>query len=92
MTTVPVKISLQNSTSLPRILWMEPLGEDFTLLPGEEVEIVFRRGRPSIVEHAESTQIYIEETDLLDYDVLLDGKVLECGHNRQAALDAGLKF
>jgi hypothetical protein len=103
------RISVRNDADKPRAIWLEPLAEDFTLLPGEELEIVARdkAKQPwfALVERPDSTQVYVEGTslDLRDgarackqliggYQVLQGAKRLECGHNRKAGLDAGLKY
>jgi hypothetical protein len=89
---------------------LEPWADDFTLLPGEEFEIIARDKvkQPwfALVESPDATQVYVESLSCWDsedgaaayeqsvgcFDVLRDGKRLECGHNRQAALDAGLNL
>jgi hypothetical protein len=89
-----VKIGVSNNTRRPRIVCVEPWGEDYTLLPGEQLEIVCRDDSEEpwfhVVEWEDSSQVYIERGQYPD--VMQGGKRLECGHNRQAALDAGLKF
>ena len=78
----------------PRIVWVEPWAEDFTLLPGEEVEIIARNDSEQpwffLIEWPESTQIYLEASS--DFEVLQNGNRLECGHNRKVARDAGLQL
>jgi hypothetical protein len=86
---------VQNSTERPRIVWVEPWAEDFTLLPGEELEIVARNNSEQpwfyVVEWPESTQVYLEAASS-DFEVFQTGKRLELGHNRKAGVDAGLKY
>jgi hypothetical protein len=95
MADFSARLRVQNSTERPRIVWVEPWAEDFTLLPGEELEIRARNdsGQPwfSAVEWPDSTQVYLEDVGS-DFEVLQNGNRLECGHNRKAALDAGLKL
>ena len=94
MAGLPARLGFSNNTKRPRIVWLEPWGEDFTLLSGEQLEIVCRAdsGQPwfHVVEHEESTQVYIESGDYPE--VLQNGQRLECGHNRQVARDAGLSL
>jgi hypothetical protein len=107
--SLTARITVRNDADNPRIIWLEPLTEDFTLLPGEELEIVARDDSEqpwfALVEWPDSTQVYIEgiSLDFRDgaracqqligsYEVLQGGKRLECGHNRKAAMDAGLKL
>jgi len=88
------KIGVSNNTKRPRIVWLEPWGEDYTLLPGEQLDIVCHDDSEQswfhVVEHEESTQVYVEGGGYPD--VIQSGQRLACGHNRQAALKAGLKF
>jgi hypothetical protein len=89
------RIRVQNSTKKPRIVWVEPWAEDFTLLAGEELEIIARSTTEQpqfyVVEWPESTQVYLEGESAA-HEVLQNGIHLECGHNRKAACDAGLKL
>jgi hypothetical protein len=99
MAKFTTKIVFSNSHERPHTIWVEPVGEDFTLLPGESLEIISRGNKTpsyfSVVETEGNTQAYIENKAdgfdvLLDFDVLQGGHKLKCGHNRKAALDAGL--
>ena len=76
-------------------MWVEPWAEDFTLLPGEQLEIMARSNsqQPSffVVECPESTEVYLESVSN-DFEVRQNGNRLECGHNRKAAQDAGFKL
>jgi hypothetical protein len=95
MGNLSARIRVQNNTEKPRIVWVEPWAEDFTLLAGEELEIIARGTTEQpwfhIVEWPDSTQVYLEGVSE-DYEVLQSGIHLECGHNRKAACDAGLKL
>ena len=95
MGNLSARIRVQNSTEKPRIVWVEPWAEDFTLLAGEELEIVAHGTTEQpwfhIVEWPDSTQVYLEGVSE-DYEVLQGRIHLECGHNRKAACDAGLKL
>jgi hypothetical protein len=88
------KLGVQNRTQKPRIIWVEPWGEDFTLLPGEELLVVGRHESEQpwyfVIEWDESSQVYLEAAN--DFEVVQNGIRLECGHKRQAALEAGLKL
>ena len=94
MGNMSARIQVQNSTEKPRIVWVEPWAEDFTLLAGEQLEIIARSTTEqpwfSVVEWPESTQIYLEGVST--FEVLQNGIHLECGHNRKAARDAGLEL
>jgi hypothetical protein len=98
--TYLARLGVENDTDRPRIVWVEPWGEDYTLLPKERLEIVVQSTLETpwfnVIEHADSTQVYIEgqsnEGQPNDYDALQMGKKILCGHRRQAALDAGLRF
>jgi hypothetical protein len=85
------KMVVENESQRPWIIWVEPWAEDFTLLPGERLEIISQgdSAQPwfQVVEQEQSTQVYVMGGD---YDVLQNGTRLQGGHNRQAAIDAGL--
>ncbi len=87
---------MQNDTGRPRIIWVEPWAEDFTLLPKEKLEIVVHGQSESwwfhVVEYDEGAQVYLEGEGNDDYQVSQGGIVIHCGHQRQAAIDAGLKL
>lgn len=95
------RITIRNSGLRPRIIWVEPIPEDFTLLPGEELTVLARDQEDvpgfMLLEYdgptQSATQVYLEQsvdTPYDDYDVIQNGVRLETGHNRQAAIDAGL--
>jgi uncharacterized protein (TIGR00725 family) len=79
------KLGVSNSRNAPQVVAVEPWGNDYTLLPGEELVIVaYGNGAVpwvNVVEWDGATQVYCEETS--DFKVLQDGLELECGHNRQ---------
>jgi hypothetical protein len=89
------KLGIWNSTKRLRIVWVEPWAEDFTLLPKERLEITVTDESVQpwfcVVERPDSSQAYIESGGS-DYEITQEGKRLECGHNRQAGLAAGLKY
>lgn len=69
---------------------VEPWANGFTLLPGEKLEIV-AYGETAVpwfyvVEWDGVTQVYCEDTT--DFKVVQGDRELECGHQRQAELDA----
>jgi hypothetical protein len=94
MATFTGKIAVSNSTKRPRIVWVEPWGEDYTLLPGEELELLCRDDTEQpwfhVVEWEDGSQIYVEQGGY--FEVLQQGKRIECGHNRQAGQEAGLSY
>ena len=89
MTLPTSKIALANNRGEPHVISVEPWGEDYTLLPGEGLEIIAFGDTTSpwfhVVEWGDSSQVYCEEASI--FKVLQDGIELECGHNRQAASD-----
>lgn len=90
------RLEVYNDTQRPRAVWVEPIAEDFTLLPGESLEIIARgvqnRQWFGLVEHEDVTQVYLQEPDYDDFQVTQKGKRLECGHNREAGIKAGLQY
>ena len=79
------KIGVSNRRDAPQVVAVEPWADDFTLMPGEELEIVAYSDSAApwffVVEWKGTSQIYCNETD--DFEVLQGGVRLECGHNRQ---------
>jgi hypothetical protein len=77
---------VSNDRLVPHVVAVEPWGEDFTLLPGEALEIhaVGKDLEPrfELVEWGEATQVYCENTD--DFKVMQGDSQLACGHQRQA--------
>ncbi len=74
-----------NSRKSPQIVAVEPWADDYTLMPGEELEIVAfgRTVAPwfNVVNWDGTTPVYCEETD--DFKVMQEDHELECGHQRQ---------
>ena len=79
------KIGFSNERKSPQVIAVEPWANDYTLLPGEQLEIIAfgRTAIPwfNVVEWDGTSQVYCEET--VDFRVLQKGIELECGHNRQ---------
>jgi hypothetical protein len=79
------KIGITNSRERPHVVAVEPWAEDFTLLPGEELEVVTFGDTTvpwfQVVEWDGTSQVYCENT--VDFKVLQNGVVLKCGHSRQ---------
>ena len=97
------KLTIHNEGDRPRVIWVEPIPCDYTLLPGEELTIIARDPKQvpgfHIVEYDgtsnSATQVYFDQSRNApydDFDVIQDGVKLESGHNRQMAIDAGLEM
>lgn len=87
-------IGIWNDRPRPHVVWIEPWGEDVTLLSGEKL-IVSNQSpgatdKPHfvLVETEGNTQLYVEHGDYPELHI--DGHRVDCGHNRQAAVDAGI--
>jgi hypothetical protein len=79
------KISLSNSRQTWHEVHVEPWANDYTLFPGEDLEI-HAYGNEAvpwfhIVEWDGVSQVYCEAT--ADFMVVQKGIELQCGHNRQ---------
>ena len=79
------RIGVSNHRAVPHVVAVEPWGEDFTLLPGEGLEIQ-AFGKDVVpwfhcVECEGASQVYCEEA--VYFMVSKGGTQLECGHNRQ---------
>jgi hypothetical protein len=89
-----VSIEIRNDRSRPHVVWIEPWGEDYTLIPNQKVHVEVAEtelGTGSyfnLVETEGNTQVYIERGGYPRVSV--DGESVECGHNRQAAIDSGI--
>jgi hypothetical protein len=92
------KIGVSNDEPQLRVVWVEPWPDDYTLLPGESLEIHVRSSvaQPwfNVVETDRNTQVYVElpPSDLMNakVEVYQGTQLLSVGHNRQAAIDAGV--
>lgn len=79
------RLGVRNSRSTPHMVIVEPWADDYTLLPGEELEVI-AIGEEKVpyfylVECEGASQVYCEDTR--DFKVMQNGSQLECGHNRQ---------
>jgi hypothetical protein len=85
------KIGVRNDQSRPRLVYVEPWAWDYTLLPGETLEIHARNSTVlpwfNIVEHEKCIQVFIEvpalELKSTPFDVYQEGKLIDCGPNSQ---------
>lgn len=89
-----VSITIENRRTVPHLIWIEPWATDITMLPGQTLVVTNTDtgsdDRPwfSLVEFDRNTQIYVERGQ---FPVLmLDCVSVECGHNRDAAIEAGI--
>lgn len=89
-----VRIGISNGSDRPRIVCIEPWGEDYTLLPQETLELIsWGASKPYFIlnESNEVTRVWLEG-DIEGYEVTQNASRIHCGHQRQAAIDAGLEF
>jgi hypothetical protein len=92
------RIGVWNENDRPHVAWIEPWAEDFTLLSNESLEIhaYCDSGQPwfQVGESGFNTQVFLEtidgEYEGVEYEVTQNGNRLQGGHNRQAAIDAGI--
>jgi hypothetical protein len=72
-------------SSRSRVVYVEPWGEDYTLRPGEELEIVaWGESVPpwfNVVEGDTATSVYVEG-DCKEFAVHQAGQQIQCGHKR----------
>ncbi len=79
------RVSLFNCSATPHAIYVEPWGADYTLAAKERFELVVYSSQtePSFEltdDYEDSTQVWCNEAET--YEVLQEGKVLECGYNR----------
>jgi len=79
------RIVFDNRRDSPQVVAVEPRAEDFTPMPGEELEVVAFGDAAlpwfHVVEWEGTSQVYCEATD--DFEVRQGGVKWECGHNRR---------
>lgn len=84
------KLRVWNMRNAPQEVFVEPWGEDYTLLPSEKLEIIAFSDNAvpwfAVVEWDGSTQVYCEDT--ADFKVVQGDRELACGHQRQAVSGA----
>jgi hypothetical protein len=89
------QVALTNVTDSLQVIWLEPWGEDYTLYPGESIELIAEAfPDPPAFEFHEcpnGLQVFVEGLIGGDYDfrVLQNGVTLQCGHQRQIGIAAG---
>ena len=86
------RIGIHNSSQLPRIVYIEPWADDYTLMPDEELVLEAHGVNAvpwfNIVEWANDTQIYCENTQ--SFVVTQKGVPIACGHQRQPGSSASM--
>jgi hypothetical protein len=79
------KLGISNSRNKPHVVAVEPWGEDYTLMPSEELELTAFGNETvpwfHLVEWDGTSQVYCNETSA--FQVMQNGVELQCGHNRQ---------
>ena len=82
------KLGVTNDNSEPLVVYVEPCGADYTLLPGESLEIIVigvgLLPLPwfSVIDSPGALSAYIEGS-CGDFAVFQGGHRIECGHNRR---------
>ncbi len=80
-----MKIKITNNFPKPIILWLEPWGEDYGMMPGDEFEIIPIDAGEDFHFHLAFTdkdiRVYVEGQALYA-QIYHNGKIIECGHNR----------
>jgi hypothetical protein len=80
-----ISVSLANSATTPRPVYLEPWGEDYWLFPGDEFVVrAFDDQKPTafnIVESADTTQVYVRYS-VAAIEVQHNGVRVSCGYQR----------
>jgi hypothetical protein len=75
-----------NEISAPVTLWIEPWGEDYTLLPHETVEVVAESCSAEFYLHWKvqdgNILVFVEGDQEATVCLYQEGNRLECGHHR----------
>ena len=78
------KLGIHNSQKAPLTVYVEPWGNDYTLMPEEELEVEVAGYDASpwfqLTEWCGSIQVWCNEAD--DFLVMQGDRELECGHQR----------
>ena len=85
MIELSAKIVITNGRQSSQVVYIEPWGEDYTLLAGESLDVI-ALGRViapwfNVVESDNNIQVYIEG-DSTEFAVYQGGLRVRCGHNR----------
>ena len=79
------KIGVTNNREVPHVIHVEPWAHDFTLLPGQALEVVAYGDQAApwfeLAQWENSSQIYCNGAST--FEVMQDEVELKCGHNRQ---------
>jgi hypothetical protein len=69
----------------PLTLVLEPWGEDYTVLPGDEIEIIPGSSVISDIDfESDCIQVWIEGCPgLAHFKVLVNGRKVDCGYGRE---------
>lgn len=85
-------LGVDNSSTQPQTIWVEPLAEDFTILPGEQLLLVGRgcdNGvRPScnvVLWDRQQVQVYLESHG--DFRVTVNGVTVHGGYQRELSTE-----
>ena len=80
------RIKVTNHRATFVTLWLEPWGEDYGMLPGDEFDVVAADAGDDFYFHLTSEdrdmKLYAEG-DVREVTVYNGGAELSCGHNRQ---------
>jgi hypothetical protein len=80
------KLGIWNSRRVPQIVAVEPWANDYTLMSGEQLEIIaFGEKSPPwfiVVEWDGTSQVYCNDT--IGFRVMQGDRELPCGHQRQS--------
>jgi len=81
-----VKIIVRNEFSRHIILWLEPWGEDYGMLPNDEFEIIAKNVSKDFyfqVDFGEDIKVWAEG-QITDIGVYKNNELLSCGYKRLA--------
>ncbi len=80
-----VKIKVSNDFPEPITLWLEPWAEDYRMMPKDEFEIIAKNVEEDFYFYVvfDKDKIISAEGQVTDIGIYQNGKLLECGHNRE---------
>jgi hypothetical protein len=85
-----IQLRFSNESKVPRVIYVEPRGDDYTLLPNEELEMRIADDRPQtfhLIESDQVTQVFLESMNIKNVNTLFtvyqNGHEIHGGHNRE---------
>ncbi|MFZ6780405.1 hypothetical protein ACO0LD_26540 [Undibacterium sp. Ji83W] len=80
------KFAVSNNDTDYLIVWIEPWAHDFTLEPGEDIQIICDSAEADMDIHRKNGLMQIYLNSSCSFIVQQQGKTINCGHKRKPDL------